>query len=227
MVQTEPKEESPTETPRSDELLSAFSPALDTTNHLSPSQDCSLDLLRIVKHKPSAIVFSDFDCSTEEQENFACGSSDDGESPLSTTEGEGDSDEDDDFPKTLQYKEFLVSHHRRNLSRNRKCLRKRQDAQPDNSACSWQRPTSEGKPEFTGSQEEEDATKNNGPQVRKTREQRTTVAVVHLEKTNVWLHACVELQFFTLFYEVILIYIYIYITVTASMQNIIKYVIYT
>lgn len=166
------QEEGPTEASRPDELLSACSPAADNSQgHLgeseNPAEDCSMDLLRIVKHKPSAIVFSDYDCSTDDQVIFATGSSDGGESPLSTTEeGEGDYDEDDDFPETLQYKEFLVSRHRRNLSRNRKCLRKRQDGQPNNTASYWQQPTNKGKPEFTGSREEEDTMQSNGKKVK-------------------------------------------------------------
>ncbi|GLD46523.1 stAR-related lipid transfer protein 13-like isoform X1 [Lates japonicus] len=160
------QEESPTETSCPAELLSAFAPALDKSSckHLpasvNTSEDCSSDLLRIVKHHPSAIVFCD---NTDNQVTFASGSSDgEGESSSSNTEeGEGDDDEDDEFPETLQYKEFLVSRRRRNLSRNRKCLRKRQDAQPSSTASGWQKPTNKGKPEFTGSQEEEE---NNGKQ---------------------------------------------------------------
>lgn len=169
---------SPTETSLSDELHYSFSPALDESdcNHLpasgNASEDCSLDLLRIVKHKPSAIVFCDYDCSADNQEIFAIESSDGGESSSSTAEGEGDDDDDEDgFPETLQYKEFLVSRRRRNLSRNRKCLRKRQDAQPNSTSSGWQKPTDKGKPEFTGSREEEDTLQNNGKQVRKTRQE--------------------------------------------------------
>ncbi|XP_071362272.1 uncharacterized protein [Trachinotus anak] len=174
------QERSPTEISCSDELLPAFSPALDKSScsHLpasvNASEDGPLDLLRIVKHHPSAIVFCDYDCSSDSQAICANGSSDGGGSSSSNTEegegdddgGDDDDDEDDVFPETLQYKEFLVSRRRRNLSRNRKCLRKRQDAQPNSAASGWQKPTDEGKPEFTGSQEEEE---NNGEQVRQTR----------------------------------------------------------
>lgn len=132
-------------------------------NHLpapaNASQDCSLDLLRIVKHKPSAIVFCDNDCSADNQVISS-----------STTE-EG---EDDDFPQASQYQEFLVSRQRRNLSRNRKCWRKRQEAQPHGAASgSWQKTTNKGRPEFTGSQEEEETPQNNGQQVRKTRQEQS------------------------------------------------------
>lgn len=170
------KEGSPSETSSPEEFLSAFSSALDNScgNCLSTSvsapEDYSLDLLRIIKHKPSAIVFCDYDCSTDNQV-----SSDGGESSSSTNEaGEGDDDEEngDDFSEALQYKEFLVSRCRRNVSRNRKCLRKRQDAQP-NSTSGWQKPTNRGKPEFTGSPEEEDTQQNNGKQVRKTRQEQS------------------------------------------------------
>ncbi|TDH05109.1 hypothetical protein EPR50_G00138490 [Perca flavescens] len=135
-------------------------------NHLpasvNASENGSLDLLRIVKHKPSTIVFSDNDCNTDNQDI-----SDAGESSSSITEGEGgeNDDEEDDFPEKSQYKEFLVSRRRRNLSRNRKYLRKRQDAQPNSAASGWQKPTNKGKPEFAGSQKEEETPPNNGKQV--------------------------------------------------------------
>lgn len=130
---------------------------------VNTSEDSSLDLLRIVKHKPSAIVFCDNQVV-----------SDVGESSSSITEeGEGDVDDDDDFPETLQYKEFLVSRRRRNLSRHRKCLRKRQDAQPSSAAASgWQKPTNEDRPESAGSQEEEETQQDNGQQVRKQHRRR-------------------------------------------------------
>lgn len=170
------QDERPTETSCPDGLPPALSPALDDSScsrlpaPVSASEDCSMDLLRIVKHHPSAIVFCDYDCTAcDKQETVANGSSDGGESTSSDAgEGEGDHDgEDDVFPETLQYKEFLISRRRRNLSRNRKCLRNRQDAQPNDAPSSWQKPTDEGKAEFTGGQEEEE---NNGRQVRKTRQ---------------------------------------------------------
>lgn len=178
-ISPQQQEGSPIETSLSDEFLPAFSPALDKSscNHLpayvNAPEDSSLDLLRIVKHKPSAIVFCDYDFSSDNQVIIANESSDGGESSSSTTEegeGDDDGDEKDDFPETLKYKEFLVSRRRRNLSRNRKHLRMRKDAQPNSSASIWQKATDEGKPEFTGSQEEEDTLQNNGKQVRKTRQ---------------------------------------------------------
>lgn len=173
-ISPQQQEGSLTETSLSTEDLSAFSPALDKSSRSHLPEDCSLDLLRIIKHKPSAIVFCDYDCSTDNQVIFANESSDGRESSSSTTEeGEGDGDEEDDFPETLQYKEFLVSRHRRNLSRNRKGLRKRQDAQPNSTASGWQKPTNKGRPEFTGSQEEEETLQNNGKQVRKTRREKS------------------------------------------------------
>jgi len=128
---------------------------------VNASQDCSSDLLRVVKHKPSAIVFR----GTDNQVMSDVG----GSSPSPTEEGEGADNEDDDLPRASQYKEFLVSRRRRNLSRNRKCSRKRQDAYSNGS---WQKNTNKGRPEVTGSQEEEEAQQNNGQQVRKTRREQ-------------------------------------------------------
>ncbi|XP_051793861.1 uncharacterized protein LOC110961441 [Acanthochromis polyacanthus] len=155
------QEGSPTDASCPAEMFSTCSPVLGNycDKHLpaSASDDCSLDVLRIVKHKPSAIVFCDYD----NQVITVNESSDDTESSSSTSkEGE----DDDDVPETLQYKEFLVSRRRRNLSRNRKGLRRRQDAQPSSTASAWQKPSNTGKPEFTGSQEEEDTWQNNGKQ---------------------------------------------------------------
>lgn len=148
-------------------------------NHLpasaNASEDCSLDLLRIVKHKPSAIAFCDHDCNSDNQAIFANESSDTGESSSSTTEdGERQDDNDeDDFPEMLKCKEFPISCHRRNLSRNRKVLRKRPDAHPKSTASGWRKPTSEGQPEFAGSEEEQDTLLNNGRQVRRTRQEES------------------------------------------------------
>lgn len=145
----------------------------DRCNHLlssvNSSEDCCLDL-RIVKHKPSAIVFCDHDCSSDKHGTLN-ESSDTGESSfLPTEEGECQDDSDeDDFPQALQYKEFLVSHRRRVLSRNRKSLRKRLDAHPKSTTSGWRKSTGEGKPEFTGGQEEREAGLNNGKQVRQSK----------------------------------------------------------
>lgn len=152
------KEEGPAET----------ATVLDKCCHKHLPVNASEDGLRVVKHQPSAIVFCDYDCSAGSQ--ITKESSDGRESSSSTSkEGEGEDGDDDDFPETLQYKEFLVSRRRRNLSRNRKCLRRRQDVQPNSPASDWQKPTSKSKPGFTGSQEEEDTWKNNGKKVRKVR----------------------------------------------------------
>lgn len=146
----------------------------DSCNHLpssvNSSENCSLDL-RIVKHKPSAIVFCDHDCSSDKQVTVN-ESSDTGESSSSPTTEEGerqDDSDEDDFPQTLQYKEFLVSHRRRVLSRNRKGLRKRLDAHPKSTTSGWRKSTGEGKPEFTGGQEEREAVLNKGKQVRQNK----------------------------------------------------------
>lgn len=154
------KDESPADTPT----------VLDKCchKHLPASMNTPEDVLRVVKHHPSAIVFCDYDCGTGNQ--VINESSDGGESSSSTSkEVEGEDGDDDDFPATLQYKEFLVSRRRRNLSRNRKCLRRRRDAQPNSTPSDWQKLNNKGKPGFTGSQEEEDTWEKNGKQVRKIR----------------------------------------------------------
>lgn len=136
----------------------------------SASHDCSLELL-IVKHKPSAIVFCDHDCSSDAK--LTTETSDTGESSSSVTEEEeyDNNDDEDDFPETLQYQEFVVSRRRRNLSRNRVGLRNRQDTHPKNIASSWRKPTNRGQPEPTCSQEEQESRLNDGKQVRQTRQE--------------------------------------------------------
>ncbi|MEQ2254755.1 hypothetical protein ILYODFUR_006838 [Ilyodon furcidens] len=162
------QEERPTMMTHPAEMPSAFSPLLDMSydNHLSEcvksSEDTSLDVLRIVKHKPSAIVFCDYEGSSDPNVTVVNESSDGRESSSSSTsKGEEREDDDadvDEFPKTLQYKEFLVSRHRRSLNRNRKCLRKRPEVPSQGPAADWQK-TSNNKrtPESAGSKEEEDA----------------------------------------------------------------------
>lgn len=147
--------------------------ALDRSgwNHVSTSasesQDCSLERV-IIKHKPSAIVFCDHDRTSDAQLMFATETSDTGGSSSSVSEEEEcDNDNEDDFPETLRYKEFLVSHHQRNLSRNRTVLRNRQDAHPEGIASSWRKPTNGSQPEPT--QEEQEYRLNGGKQVRQTR----------------------------------------------------------
>lgn len=123
-------------------------------------EDCSLDLLRIVKHKPSVIVFGDHD----NQENSASEGSEDQAFPLSPTKGLN-GDGEDAFPQTLQFKELPgVSHRRRNLNRNRKVLRKRQDARPNSFPLNSRNPSTEVKSVFTGSQEQQEPLSNNGKQ---------------------------------------------------------------
>lgn len=124
-------------------------------------EDCSLDLLRIVKHKPSVIVFGDHD----NQANSASEGSENQEfSPSSTEEGVN-GDGEDAFPQTLQFKELPgVSRRRRNLNRNRKVLRKRQDARPNSFQLDSRNPSSEVKSVFTGSQEQQEPLSNNGKQ---------------------------------------------------------------
>lgn len=150
------------------DLVSAFSLAQDNSGcspvpaSVTASEDPSVDSPRIVKHQPSVIVFCDFDKQVVSSNR----SSDGAETSSSNTgEAEGDNDEDDDFPETLQYKEFLVSRRRRNLSRNRKCLRKRQDAQPNSSASGCQKHSNQGTAELAASDEEEE--ESDGKQVRR------------------------------------------------------------
>ncbi|XP_072301982.1 uncharacterized protein [Eucyclogobius newberryi] len=134
----------------------------DITSPDSTHEDFPHDLLRIVKHKPSAIVFSDFDPSAEnppavfsdESPKASGGSSSSSTAAESeeVEEEEEEEDNDDDFPEASQYKEFLVSRRRRNSSRNRKCSRKRQDAQPS-STCGWQKTTTTGRSGDAGSED--------------------------------------------------------------------------
>ena len=118
-------------------------------------EDCSLDLLRIVKHKPSVIVFGDHD----NQANSAS------EGPLSPTVEGVNGNGEDAFPETLQCQELPgVSRRRRNLNRNRKVSRKRQDARPKSFPLDSQNPSCEVKSMFTGSQEQQGPLSNNGKQ---------------------------------------------------------------
>lgn len=122
-------------------------------------EDSSLDLLRIVKHKPSVIVFGDHD----NQANSASEGSDTQEFPPSPTEEGVNGDGEDAFPETLQFKELPgISRHHRN--RNRKVLRKRQDARPKSFPLDSRDPSSEVKSVFTGSQEQRQPLSNNGKQ---------------------------------------------------------------
>lgn len=126
----------------------------------APEEECSLDLLRIVKYKPSVIVFRDHD----NQATSASEASDTRESSPSTPEEGASRHGEDAFPETLQFKELQVSRRCRNLNRNRKLLRKRPDARPKNVPLDSRNPSSEGKCVFTGSQEQQDALSNNGKQ---------------------------------------------------------------
>lgn len=137
------------------------------------SEDCSTDL-RIVKHKPSAIVFCDHDLSSEGQAGLKESSDSGGSSSSTTEDGERQDDNDeDDFPRASQHKEFLVSRRRRVLSRNRKSLRKRPDAYPKGTASSsWRNPANEGKPEVTGGREDSEAGWSDGRQVRQKQDKR-------------------------------------------------------
>lgn len=140
-------------------------------SHENLSEDFSADL-RIVKHKPSTIVFCDHGLNSDGKAGLKETSDSRGSSSPTTEDGERQDDNDeDDFPQTSQHKEFLVSRRRRVLSRNRKSLRKRLDALPKGTVASgWRKAASEVKPEVTGGLEEREAGQNNGKQVRqKTR----------------------------------------------------------
>lgn len=136
-------------------------------SHVNLSEDCSTDL-RIVKHKPSAIVFFDRDPTSECQEGLKESSDSGGSSLPSTEDGERQDDNDeDDFLQASQHKEFLVSRRRRVLSRNRKSLRKRLDALPKSTVASgWRKSANEAKPEVAGGLEERETGRRNGKQVR-------------------------------------------------------------
>lgn len=123
-------------------------------------EDSSLDLMTIVKHKPSVIVFCDHDNQTVS----ASEDSDTKESTPPTSKERANCDGEDAFPETLQFKEFPVSRRRRNLNRNRKILRKRPDALPKSVPLDSRNPSSQGKSVFTGSQEQQDTLPNNGIQ---------------------------------------------------------------
>lgn len=122
--------------------------------------DCSPNLLRTLKHNPGVIVF----CGHGNQVVSASEGSDARESSPSTAGEEVDRDGGGAFPEALQFKELQVSRRRRNLSRNRKVLRKRQDARPRSVPLDSRNPSSEGKSVFTGVQEQQDPPSNNGKQ---------------------------------------------------------------
>ncbi|XP_054907248.1 uncharacterized protein LOC129373393 [Poeciliopsis prolifica] len=160
----EQQEEPPAVTPHPAEIPSAFSALFDTScdNHLfecvNSTEDTSPDVLRIIKHKPSAIVFCDYEGSLatvmkESSDSRESSSS----SPASKEESEDEEADVDEFPETLQYKEFLVSRHRRNLNKNRKFLRKRPEVLPHGPAADRPKTSkSNMRLECAGGKEEED-----------------------------------------------------------------------
>uniref|UniRef100_UPI0037E9B1DF stAR-related lipid transfer protein 13 isoform X1 n=2 Tax=Semicossyphus pulcher TaxID=241346 RepID=UPI0037E9B1DF len=86
-----------------------------------------LDLPRIVKHKPSSITFSHYDCpSTADSHAFLNDSSDDGE-PSSEEEEEeegdnhidGDDDDDDVFPELPHSRELPVNHRQKSAGKGK------------------------------------------------------------------------------------------------------------
>lgn len=159
----EQQEERPTVMPHPAEIPSGCSPLLGTScdNHLSEcinsSEDTSLDVLRVVKHKPSAIVF----CDHEGSHLAAVSESSDGRESSSSSSTSKEASEDDDvdvFPGTLQYKKFLVSRHRRSLNKNRKFLRKRPEVLSHGAAADWQMTSiNKARPDSASRMDEEDA----------------------------------------------------------------------
>lgn len=122
-------------------------------------EDCSLDRLRIVKHKPGVIVVGDHD----NQANSGCEGLEYQELSSSPTEEGVNGDGEDVFPETFQFKELAgISRCRRN--RNRKVLRKRQDARPKSFPLDSRNPSGEVKSVFTGRQEQQEPLSNNGKQ---------------------------------------------------------------
>lgn len=111
-----------------------------------------------LKHNSSVIVFGDHD----NQENSASETQE--FSPSPTEEG-ANGDGEDAFPEILQFKELpAVSRCCRNMNRNRKVLRKRQDSRPKSFPLDSQNPSSKVKSVFTGSQEQQEPLSNNGKQ---------------------------------------------------------------
>lgn len=146
------------------EVVSARGSFNQLPSHWNLSED-----LRIVKHKPSAIVFCDQDLTFKDQAGLKESSDSEGSSSPTTEDGERQDDNDEDeFPQASQHKEFPVSRRRRVLSRNRKSLRKRLDGLPKGTLASGcqRKAASEAKLEVTGDPEEREAGRNDGKQVR-------------------------------------------------------------
>lgn len=148
---------SPPLSPGRAEVLMAPQPVIMDISEGYPS----VDQLRIVKHKPSAIVFSDHDPdNTDSKRTFVNESSDSEESSsASDEEGDGDDDEEEDdddvFTEMSHYKEFLVCHRLRHVSRNRRWSGKRQEVLL-NSTSACLSPANKSRPESTGDEEEDE-----------------------------------------------------------------------
>ncbi|CAL8401232.1 unnamed protein product [Boreogadus saida] len=135
------------------------------------------DHLRVVKHKPSFIVFRDFDADgarrpgrvVRRAESDAGGSSASSSSSATTEEEEDCRDdqekaeEADLIPELSQYEGFPVSRCRRNLATSRKCLRRRRDVPVIGSADPVAAAVSADSEEEE--EEEEEGAKNNNEQV--------------------------------------------------------------
>lgn len=136
----------------------------------APSQGPDISCLLPASGEVSTIMSSGRDCSTEKHMT-----SDSESSSTSPEDGGGVSwdEDDDDLSEPIRYKEFLFGHRRTNLSRNRKCLRKRPKSH-GNSTDVWakgQRPKcqrSQGDEEEEDEEEEKENQQHKGEQVRNT-----------------------------------------------------------
>ena len=135
------------------------------------------DHLRVVKHKPSFIVFRDFDADgarrpgrvVRRAESDAGGSSASASASSSATTEEEDcrddqekAEEADLIPELSQYEGFPVSRCRRNLATSRKCLRRRRDVPVISSVDPVAAVSADSEEE-----EEEEGAKNNNDLVRR------------------------------------------------------------
>ncbi|CAL8363242.1 unnamed protein product [Lota lota] len=142
-------------------------PTLPPASRNEPQEGFTGDQLRVVKHKPSFIVFRDCVVHSAPRPTSAVQAhSDVGGSSSATTEEEEDCHEDDEkveeadfIPELLQYEGFLVSRRRGNLATSRKCLRRRRDVLVIGSANPITAVSMDSE------EEEEDGAKSNSEQV--------------------------------------------------------------
>ncbi|XP_029302574.1 stAR-related lipid transfer protein 13 isoform X2 [Cottoperca gobio] len=101
-----------------------LTPTLTVPANVPDSSHRILDLLRIVKHKPSSITFSHDTCPSGAAHAFVNESSEDGESSLEeddhNDDGDGDDGDDDDvFSELPQSREYLVKHRQRSTGKDK------------------------------------------------------------------------------------------------------------